>query len=107
MTSRMGFLFFFFFGLGRIIIGSLMCLVSDSSVNKDAKHFPNKPQSPAGRGVALQAFLNFPKKCFCRPATESCLGVEGDFIHSGARALRVTHYLVSILLTQSASDFSV
>lgn len=39
-----------------------MCLVSDSSVQKDAKHIVNKPQSLAGRGVALQAFLNSPKK---------------------------------------------
>lgn len=39
-----------------------MCLVSDSSVHKGATHFLKKAQPLAGRGVALQAFLNSPKK---------------------------------------------
>lgn len=76
--------FFFFFGLGRIIIGSLMCLVSDSSIHKDAKRFLNKPQAPAGRGVALQVFLNSPKKsvpaiCLQRIVQES---KENSFIQA-------------------------
>lgn len=35
-----------------------MCLVSESSVRKDAKQSLNQPRSPPGRAVALQAFPN-------------------------------------------------